>query len=613
MYTEISNSCSCFLKAILFDLAEQREVSATEFRLVRSFRTENRTKFFFRADQFGLVIPLIVEKRSGSRCLVKIGAGTVVEQNSIRYRLMRLAVLPELLETAVGDDGAYLLSVGAGVLADFRERPYTVNADRIYMEQREWEKMSMMNCFGRIHAAGNVLAVVESGDFHCRVVSEYNDRGRNRIFAEFEMRSGPSEMLKYEDKTLLFISCHAGSGYSGLAFAYREYLLEHGMDTLKTRMEGNPVLQYSAEAVRVKIFMAVKEPYVPDGSSTVKVLTNCDEACIILDGMKAGGIEKAVVTLVGWNLGGHDGAYPAHFPVEPAIGGEKGLRKLIAYAGKLGYQIVPHDNVTDIYRGSPDFDYEYVARNEGGEPLAAGVWGGGQSYKACPRVFLERYGYEFERIRNLGFAGHYYMDAQSTVMWRCHAGRHPADEREFALALSAITTVPRMLYGAVSAEGAAAYILPFIDEVSRLHTPLTAPEMLKKCPPALRSLNPRPVPFYHIALHGLLLYQDHWVHGYRDVKRGLLYELVLGARPSMEISYRTDGGNGGDYRKCIEMLKESCRWCYQELKVQCELVTSFSEPEDGFYEIVYANGTGIRVNLTDHEVNGVPSESWLRF
>lgn len=231
---------------------------------------KTRTKFFFRADQFGLVIPLIVEKISGSRCLVKIGAGTVVEQNSIRYRLMRLAVLPELLETAVGDDGAYLLSVGAGVLADFRERPYTVNADRIYMEQREWEKMSMMNCFGRIHAAGNVLAVVESGDFHCRVVSEYNDRGRNRIFAEFEMRSGPSEMLKYEDKTLLFISCPAGSGYSGLAFAYREYLLEHGMDTLKTRMEGNPVLQYSAEAVRVKIFMAVKEPYVPDGSSSGK-------------------------------------------------------------------------------------------------------------------------------------------------------------------------------------------------------------------------------------------------------------------------------------------------------------------------------------------------------
>ena len=226
------------------------------------------------------------------------------------------------------------------------------------------------------------------------------------------------------------------------------------------------------------IRQAVKEPYVPDGSSPVKVLTNCDEACIILDGMKAGGIEKAVVTLVGWNLGGHNGAYPAHFPVEPAIGGEKDLRKLIAYAGKLGYQIVPHDNVTDIYRGSPDFDYEYVARNEGGEPLAAGVWGGGQSYKACPRVFLERYGYEFERMRNLGFAGHYYMDAQSTVMWRCHAGRHPADEREFALALSAITTVPRMLYGAVSAEGAAAYILPFIDEVSRLHTPLTAPDMV---------------------------------------------------------------------------------------------------------------------------------------
>ena len=46
--------------------------------------------------------------------------------------------------------------------------------------------------------------------------------------------------------------------------------------------------------------------------------------------MQAAGLRKAVITLVGWNLGGHDGAYPQRFPVEPALGGEAGLRKLAA-------------------------------------------------------------------------------------------------------------------------------------------------------------------------------------------------------------------------------------------------------------------------------------------
>ncbi len=602
---------AAFFRAELFDVAEQRELNAAEFRLALSFKTAVGCKLVFRSDKYGLIVPFTLETRSDRVCRVKIENGAIVEQNSIRWRLMRLSVLPELMTTDTGSEGHYLLPVYSGALADFRERPPCRNSDRIYLEQREWEKFSMMNCFGCLKKSQNIFAVVDSGDFACRVDSEFNQAGKNRLYATFLIRKKPSDMPKFEDLSVRFYDAGEDAGYGDFAKLFRTYLLEErGASLLRDRAENNPALAYSIDALRVKIFLAQKHPYLPDGSSPVKVHTTCEEACRIIDALKEAGIDKAVITLVGWNLGGHDGAYPTHFPVEPTIGGEAGLRNLIAHAKEVGYQIVPHDNVTDIYRGSPDFDYEYVARDEGQEPVAAGIWGGGQSYKTCPLVYLQRWGYEFERIRQLGFEGHYYMDAQSTVLWTCHSPKHPAGEKEFALALASITAIPRTLYGAVSIECPSVYSIPFIDEASTIHCPLDDPFLTGRMPAPLRSLDIAPVPFFHIALHGLILYQGRWVHTYRDPVLGLLRELAFGARPSMEVSYRDNGGNGGNYRKSIALLKEAYLRCFHELKLQCETIESFREPYRGFFEAVYSNGCKVTVNVSDREMEGLPPGSW---
>ncbi len=612
LYEKILSSAGRFLAAEIFDAALQRTVSCPSFRSVRKTVSGNRCRWVFASEEFGLVIPVVAERTAPGLCQVKIEAGTISEQNPIRFRLMRLAVLPELLDARTGDEGAYLLPVASGVLADFRERPFTENFDRLYMEQKEWEKFVFMNAYGRLHKDGNVLGVVTGGDFNCEIHSRFSSGGVCHIGAEFLIREEAADLLKIEEKSLFFAECPQESGYAGLAFAYRDYL-KRRVDTLEDRIRENPVLAYSVNALRVKIFCAVKEPFVPDGSSPVRVVTTFQEAEEILDEMKSAGIEKAVVTLVGWNLGGHDGAYPTHFPVEPALGGESGLKKLIAHALSLGYQIVPHDNITDIYRGSPDFDPGYIAYHRGGHPVIAGVWGGGQSYKSCPRVYPERYGSEFDRIRALGFQGHYYLDAMSSIMWTCSDPRHPADAREYALALSCTTEIPRTQYGAVAVEVASTYILPYIDEVARLHTAITDPAMIGRCAPNLGALDPRPVPFYHIAVHGLICYQDHWVHDYPDTELAQLQEVALGARPSMEISYRTDHGWGGDYKKSIQAVMKAYRWCYRDLQVQCEEFVSFSEPVSGFYLAEYTNGVRVAVNTTDREVDGIPARSWKKW
>ncbi len=165
-------------RADLFDVAEQREVSIADFRLALSFRTAHGSKLVFRSDKYGLAVPFTLEALSDRVCRVKVENGAVVEQNSIRYRLMRLCILTDLLTTDVGSEGHYLLPVYSGALVDFRERPPCRNSDRIYLEQREWEKFSMMNCFGCLKKGQNIFAVVDSGDFSCRVDSEYNQEGK---------------------------------------------------------------------------------------------------------------------------------------------------------------------------------------------------------------------------------------------------------------------------------------------------------------------------------------------------------------------------------------------------------------------------------------------------
>ncbi len=606
---DYSMNLKTLVSAGLYDIAEQRPVFADDFRTALEFRTPAGKRMLLRSDRFGIVLTAEwLDLPDGFR--FRICGGTLAEENSIRWRLMSLRVLPDLLNTKVGSEGAYFLPVWSGALADFRKREHCRNSDRIYMEQREWEKFSMLNCFGLLQKDNNFFAVVESGDFNCRVESEFNRDGINSLCANFIFRNDPSDMVSAEDRTVAFHRLQGKACYGDFAKIYRTFLLEHGASFLTDRMQANPVLRYSANAMRTKIFLAGKEPFVPDGSSPVTVHTSFAEAEKILDSMKKSGIGRAVITLVGWNLGGHDGAYPSHFPVEPALGGEAGLRRLIAHADRLGYQIVPHDNVTDIYRGSPDFDPEYVARMKSGEPIAAGVWGGGQSYKACPQVFLRRWGSEFERIRKLGFKGHYYMDAQSTVLWRCDSPAHPADEREFALALAAITEVPRSMYGAVSIECPSAYSISYIDEAAAVHSPAGEPYLRDVMPAVLKPLSLHPVPFFHIALHGLILYQQIWVNCCRDVRHSQLTELAFGARPCMEVSYRNNGGNGGDYRKSIKLVKPAYDLCFNKLKLQTVPFDSFHEPVPGFYDTAYENGVRIRVNTTDSEFDGVPAKDW---
>jgi len=594
------------LSARCYSVGEQRLRNVTDFHLVRRYESGQGAVLTLESPSCGVLVTLRIGK-CGSFCRVMIEPGNIIEYKSVAWRVMELSLLPRLLRTDAGSEGAYLLPLASGYLAGLEKRPHNVFRTRMYSAQEEWEKSANMNCFGLLQPGKNLLCIVEEGDFFCFTEAEFGRDGKNDLRAAFQIREKPGDMLRFDTLALVVSDAGERADYGDLARIYRTWFIERkGVIPLRERIAANPVLAYSSEALRMKIFMAQKFPYLPDGSAPVRVHTTCAQAGKILDDVKAAGIEKAVVTLVGWNLGGHDGAYPAHFPVEPAIGGEGELRELISHAKSLGFQIVPHDNWTDVYRDSPDFDYEYIARTEQQEPVAAGVWGGGQSYKACPLVQLQRFGFEFEKIRQLGFAGHYYMDAQSTVLWSCHSPRHPADARKFALGLTSITQIPRAIYGAVATENCHAYTVPFVDETARIRFGARLPESDL---PGMR-----PVPFYHIALHGLILFQTPGAE-HDDWRRLWLRGLAFGARPYMEVNWKKDpatGAIGGDYRTCLERIAEPYDVCYRELKYQTLFFASFREPVPGVYCAAYENGPSLTVNTTETAFENIPPLSWAK-
>lgn len=600
------------LSVRMFNRPETRFYTVNKFELKGIYPFEGGIKLHLANLAEGLFIPLILRPTDdGFRATIP--AGQIVEQYGINRKVMDIALFPQLLQSRVGDEGFFLLPCWSGTLVRFKPHTPFINRDRIYMDQDEWEKLNLLNCFAMNRAGEGVLGIVHKGDFACRVVTEINQNGVNRIYPSFILRSKEGQIIKQEDKEVVYaFSKGRAAEYPGMAIRYHQYLIsERGVSPLKDRIGQNPVLKYAISALRAKLFMGCKTPARSDGSGNFLATTTFEQAEKILDAMKAAGIERANITLVGWNLGGHDGAYPTRFPIEPGIGGEEGLQKLIAKALGMGYQIVPHDNFTDIYRSAPDYDPEYVARTEEGLPRVVGIWSGGQSFKACPTVYLDRWGYDLQRVNQLGFSGCYLCDAQSPVLWTCHDPRHPADEEQFAISLAKLMQLPRAVYGAVGSEIASAFSLPFVDEVTSLHIPGPEEWMRKAQKPEFQAMIDRVIPFNHIALHGLITYQHTWVKGYRNsgIRKGQLRELAYGAKPCMEVTYTgTKMDLYSDSIRDIQWAYETAFGKYGHLFA--ETMTDFEELAPEAVRVTYSSGEILTVNWGDTPVAGLEPLSY---
>lgn len=584
------------LTGMAYHRPEKRLCPLVTFRAHLKSIHDNAAEINLVDDSRGFLIPVrICAERHALD--VKILAGSIVESKGLQWRLMELSVMTGLLETKTTDAGYYLLPDYSGALASFRERPPCKNRDAIYMRQEEWEKFGTFNAFGAVFNGTGVLGIVNQGDFFAYNDTEFNQGGINRSYVSFGIRHTPDEVLPQEAKQVIFRHVDGAKDYVPLAFEYRQYLAEeHKLVPLRARMAFSPVLDYMAHALFVKIFFGQKQPFQGDGHAPYVSCTTFAEAEEILDALREAGIAKAQIFLVGWNNGGHDGSYPTRFPVNCEAGGETGLRKLIEKAKGMGFQIGPHDNVTDVYMAARDFDPQYVSKDETGMNQSAGLWAGGLSFKSCPVVYMDRYGGDFARIQDLGFRGTYYLDAQATGLFRCTDPAHPADERQFGMSLARILEYPREMFGAVACETCGTYMLRHTDQFACLQGSHTYSAMKQRLPAEFTQLVDRVVPFLNIAVHGYVTY-----HAGRE-----LLAFLLGGSPNIEVSYRALA-NGTEFKETIQGVAAEYKLHFELVpEIQEAFLESYEEHSPSAATLVYDCGVKVEVNAGETPAGGLP-------
>lgn len=429
--------------------------------------------------------------------------------------------LPDYFSAPAGTDGYYVFPKGAQDAGLCRLTP------RRDMELFEEYTPKLPLCGGFLPEFCAALLVLGGRQRFAFVTGV--KKGQYYLFPRFRIHGDPpAEPLS--------VLCHAlplGSDYSDMARWYRTRRLTEDCIPLRERAKVNPYLQYAAQSPEIRIRLGWK-PAPP--TVLEQTLENeppmhvaCDFAKVgaLVEEFRRQGVDKAQFCLVGWNVRGHDGRWPQAFPVEEALGGEDGLRKLIADTQEKGYQIVCHTNSTDCYHISEDFTEEYICKTKDGSWLKSAAWSGGQMYCLCYQRAYEIAHKQLPPVADLGFRGLHYIDGIGILPPRvCYDPRHPVNLPQAEDYANRIARYAAGLFGGFSSEGAYDFMCGTIDYALYIsmgnHRSVTP-------------LFDETIPLWELIYHGILLYNPS-TETVNFPNKGIDEHLLLlerGGRPSI--------------------------------------------------------------------------------
>ncbi|MBE6414569.1 MAG: hypothetical protein E7035_08485 [Verrucomicrobiaceae bacterium] len=439
--------------------------------------------------------------------------------------------------------------------------------------------------------------------------------GNYEIFPRYEIAK--MGFAPYEDIIIDYYTLTGNdANYSGIGRTYRNYQLQRGeVKPIKERMKAYPHLKYAYQAPEIRIRQAWKpappkvEYQTVENEPEVGIYVTFDRVCEIIDALKAKGVEKAELCLVGWNISGHDGRYPQIFPVEPKLGGEEKLRKLIKKAQEAGYLIVCHTNSTDSYTIADTFSENIVCKNVDGSLQKNAVWSGGRMHNVCAQIAWNHYAkYDLKKVRDLGFDGLYYIDVVSNVPpYDCHDSMHPLNRKQYCAYMNTIMSYARGLFGGIASEGPYDHVAKNLDYV--LYTSFN---LMRQQP----VVTDRVVPLWQIVYNGIILSNptaETTNYTLKDAKTQLK-QIEFGGRPAFyyHSAFRTGARNWmGDidlrcqskeeFDNSIEALKRA--WDeFSALKhLQLEFMDSHEEIAKDVFVTRWANGDEIVSNYTDKD------------
>lgn len=519
-------------------------------------------------------------------------------------RLKDLILLPDFLAGNEGDGQSLILPYGCGALV--HTKGHRRGEMMIGGSSSGWRSHERF----RHHQRSSNKSNVRRGGRYDMLFRLRTCFGPERLYAlapVFRVRDHAADS-PLSDRISLHLGDFDGD-YAAMAHWYGDYMRRHyAIRPLRETAGKSPLMEYGSRAIAMRVRLACKQMPSPiheqthDHQPELNVFMTFENVRMTLEECRKQNVGPLECCLVGWNCGGHDGAYPQLFPVEERIGGESERKKTLETAKELGSRIGLHDNYFDSYTIADSFRWENVNRNADQLPSLSGIWGGGQSYIVCPKHSYENARRNLRQTPALGINGFYFIDV--LTVWpleKCCSKAHPLTRRTCAIGRKKNLKYVHDLFGGIMSEGGRDWALPELD---RIYDLIDTPNMPDWCDAE--------IPLYQMVWHGTVIYNTYRAGiNSHPGERIYLRNLAFGGLPTIYWHYifspaqTAEGGQdpGKDLRfnpstlSCeisrIRAISEDVR---RMEDVRFAFITAYREYSQDQTETVYSNGCRCLVN-----------------
>ena len=544
------------------------------------------------------------------------------------FSLVSADMLPFLFSATDQAEGFFFYPDGCGAVMEFRDNAHYKESTRLYPVYGDYQKQTalldmfaqeaprtLMPVFAMNRGGHGLLAIIEQGAETSRISLNCSNNiiGINYLFANFQYRRAfddkrvTDRAIKVYDKDdiktdyqlrVLFLE-EEDPDYSAMACVWRDYLLGSGA---VTRSEGTP-------GVAIDLFLnAPEKGLLFDTPRTVTTLAQAEEILVSLDSL---GVKNIRASVKGWTAGGY-GKTPDHFPISGAVGRENDLMRLLDTAHRLGATVSLTANFLEAQADERGYSHRNDVVYTGNHTVLTDL--DETVFMLSPDVAKEK----FEGF--LKKAGGFALDGVRFERMGQYVG-YNYGVRRYTTAAQALTLYRAMLnetkaaFGSAEAEGGNACLLGAADFFTDV------PYQDYGCQATTRA-----VPFYQVALHGLVDYAARPGNLSSDLEREVLRWVEMGYTPFFELTYgNTEELMYTDYQILFSAeytaWQERVAWAAKQFtegplaELHGQLILKHEWLSDTLVKVTYESGARVYVNYAAEPAAAdgldIAAQSWM--
>jgi hypothetical protein len=606
---------------------ELKAFSSVDANIVRTVEIDNGVSIDYDFFRIGISITVEISLWEDG-ITIRIPADKIKENKE--FGIMNIEIAPFFGAETVNPDGYMFYPDGSGAIMRYKsieERPKFISAykgfvfspekvdisEYIRME-KEQEYNAMLPIYGIKNGNNAFLAIVTKGSAETAIyVAPYGfEINLNRAYFELHYRhfytvnlsninlhgidaakrltgkkADKEPILKDREIRYIFLDSESAD-YSGMANAYREYLIKNN-ELKKTVSDENGI------PMLISLFMGTIEKRMLFDKYIS--MTTFQEAKSIVEKLKSRGIDDLQLNLVGWTKGGY-GAFPDGWPPENRLGGIKEMNKLIEYTTANNVKLYLQTNLIDAIGSRSNYSKRKDIVMQGNGLAATDL--NKERFIINPISFTKRIQEILGKIPgnsstgiNLGKIGRmlYHHYNKGSIYSRIET----LETWKNVLALAERYNIP------VGVDGGNLYVLSHVDHLFNI--PLKSSGY---------HIEDETIPFFQMIVHGTIPYTSEPGNLVYDLDIQKLQWIEFGCMPFFELTYEdtielkyTNYNKlfNSQYEKWLDTVTDIYKEFNEKLKDTWDAkMIEHKKINDDLVKVTYDNGIAVFINYGKNEV-----------